>query len=150
MNARYALAALLLGMLGFGAIEWAGSAAGVRTALTPWAYLDAAAFALVTLLLAALFAPLFGRARGVGGLAGALLFVLLHAPLTGVVGGAFDLTASGGWAFSSEVRGAFIATPVNLVLTMAVDLWYVALPLGVASALLLWRLARPRRPARRW
>ena len=148
MSAPYALTALLLGLLGFGAIEVAGGAAGVRTALTPWAPLDATAFALVTLLLAALFAPLFGRARGFGGLRAVLLFVLLHAPLTGVVGGALDLTASGGWAFPSEVRGAFIATPINLVLTMAVDLWYVAVPLGFVSALLLWRLARPRRRLR--
>jgi len=138
----YALAALALGLIGFLAIEVTGDAMGVRTAMGPSIWLDGAAYMLATLLLAALFARPFGRARGWLVLPTLLAFLLLYAPVTAVIAGVLDLTTAGGWGVSSLVRGALIATPVNLIVTFTVDLWFVALPLGVASVVVLWRLAR--------
>ena len=144
MRSSYALAALALGLIGFAAIEVAGGLVGVRTAMGPSIWLDGAAYALATLLLAALFARPFRRARGWLVLPTLLAFLLLYAPVAALIAGVLDLTASGGWGMPSLVRGALIATPVNLIVTFTVDLWFVALPLGVASVLVLWRLARPR------
>ena len=144
MRPTYALAALALGLIGFLAIEVTGDAMGVRTAMGPSIWLDGAAYMLATLLLAALFARPFGRARGWLVLPTLLAFLLLHAPVTAVIAGVLDLTTAGGWGVSSLVRGALIATPVNLIVTFTVDLWFVALPLGVASVVVLWRMARSR------
>ncbi len=144
MRPTYALAALALGLIGFLAIEVTGDAMGVRTAMGPSIWLDGAAYMLATLLLAALFARPFGRARGWLVLPTLLAFLLLYAPVTAVIAGVLDLTTAGGWGVSSLVRGALIATPVNLIVTFTVDLWFVALPLGVASVVVLWRMARSR------
>ncbi len=147
MRAAYPLLALVLGALGFAAIEVAGAAAGVRTALGPSLWLDALTYAIATLLLALAFAPAFRRARGLSVLGLVLGFLLLYAPLTAVLAGVLDLTVNGGWAHASEVRGAFIAKPVNLIVTFTLDLWYVALPAGVVSVLLLRGAARGARTA---
>ncbi len=144
MTPTYALVALGLGLLGFVAIEIAGAVFGVRTAMGPSIWLDGAAFALATLLLAALFAPLLRRARGWRVAPLLLGFLLVYAPLTALIAGAIDLSLTGGWASASLVRAALIATPVNLVVTFTLELPFVALPLGVASVLVLWRLARRR------
>lgn len=148
MTLRYALAAVALGLVGFGAIEVAGAMAGVRTALGPSLVLDAAAYALATLLVALLVRGAYARARGLRVVLPLLLALLLFAPLTALLAGAADLTLLGGWGVESLVRGAFIATPVNLVLTLTLELGFVALPLGVLSQWLLWRIARVE--ARRW
>lgn len=145
MNARYALTALALGLVGFAAIEVAGSLLGVRTALGPSLALDAAAYALATLLLATLLRAPLARAGGLRALGPTLVFVLLFAPLTALLAGAADLTLLGGWGVESLMRGAFIATPVNLVITFTLELWFVALPLAVLSQWLLWRSARAAR-----
>ena len=142
MRSWYALAALALGLIGFVAIEVAGGLVGVRTAMGPSIWLDGAAYMLATLLLAVLFAGPFRRARGWLVLPTLLAFLLLYAPVTALIAGVLDLTTSAGWGFPSLVRGALIATPVNLIVTFTVDLWFVALPLGVASVLVLRRLAR--------
>ena len=145
MSAAYGLAALGLGLLGFAAIEAAGRVFGVRTAMGPSLWLDAAAFALTTLLLAAIFAPLLRRARGWRTALVVIGFMLLYAPLTGLLAGALDLTVSGTWAQPSLLRGALIATPINLIVTFTLDLAFVALPLGVASVLALRHLVRGQR-----
>jgi len=145
MRLPYPLAALLIGLVGFAGIEAGGVAAGVRTALGPSLWLDAAAYAFATLVLALLFRGALARARGARVLGPMLAFVLLFAPLTALLAGAADLTVSGGWGVDSLLRGAFIATPVNLVLTFTLELWFVALPLAVAALLLLRVAARAHR-----
>jgi len=149
MTGAYALAAVLLGLIGFAAIEIAGQSVGVRTALGPSLALDAAVYALATLALAAVFASTFRRSRGWRAVLAGLAFMLLFAPLTAALAGAIDLTLGGWWGQSSMVRGAFIATPLNLIVTFTLDLAYVALPLGIVSVVLLQRIARsgsrPRR-----
>lgn len=142
MSRTYALAAVLLGLIGFAAIEVAGQSVGVRTALGPSLALDAAAYALATLLLAVLFATPFRRSRGWRALLAGLAFILLFAPLTAVLAGAIDLTLGGWWGEASMVRGAFIAMPLNLIVTFTLDLAYVALPLGIVSVIVLQRIAR--------
>lgn len=150
MRPTYLALAIFLGLVGLAAIELAGTLTGTLTAMTPSVALDAAAYALGTLLLAMLFAPAFRRARGIAAAGVVLLFLLAYAPVVAVIGAALDLTASGAWGHPSIVRGAFITTPVNLIATFVLELPYVALPFGVVSALLLWRQARtgtaPGRP----
>ena len=149
MSGRYALGAVLLGLLGAAAIEVAGRSLGVRTALTPSFALDAAAYALATLLLAALFAGAFRHARGWRSGLAALAFLLLFAPLAAALAGAIDLSVGGWWGESGMVRGAFIAGPLNLIVTFVLDLPFVALPLGIVSVVVLQRLARAGAVARR-
>lgn len=142
MTRAYALAAVLLGLIGFAAIEVAGRSIGVRTALGPSLALDAAAYAMATLILAALFAAAFRRSRASRALLTGLVFILLFAPLTAALAGAIDLTLGGWWGQASMVRGAFIATPLNLIATFTLELGYVALPLGIVSVVVLQRIAR--------
>ena len=142
MSLRYALTALALGLIGFAAVETAGALTGVRPGLGSSLALDGAAYALSTLLLALALRGAYARARGFAALLPMLAFVLLFAPLTAVLAGAADLTLMGGWGVESLVRGAFIATPVNLVMTLTIELGFVALPLGALSQYLLWRAAR--------
>lgn len=142
MSRAYALAAVLLGLAGFAAIEIAGRSVGVRTALGPSLALDAVAYALSTLVLAALFAAPLRRARGWSAALTGLAFIVLFAPLTAALAGAIDLTLGGWWGEPGMVRGAFIATPLNLIVTFTLDLAYVALPLGIVSVFVLWRIAR--------
>lgn len=142
MSRAYLVAAVLLGLIGFAAIEVAGRSVGVRTALGPSLALDAVAYALATLALAALFAAPFRRARALRAVLAGLAFMLLLGPLIAVLAGALDLTLGGWWGEASMVRGAFIATPLNLIATFTVELGYVALPLGIVSVIVLQRIAR--------
>jgi hypothetical protein len=148
MNARYPLLALALGVLGFGAIEAAGALAGYRPGLGPSLALDASAYALSALVVALLMRGAYARARGARAVLPIVLSMLLFAPLTALLAGVADLTLMGGWGVESLVRGAFIATPVNLILTLTLELGFVALPLGALSQWMLWRTARME--AKRW
>lgn len=144
MSRPYPLVALALGLVGFAAIEVAGGLVGVRTALGPSLLLDAAAYGVGTLLVALAVRRPLARARGARA-ALPLLAHLLALPFAiALLAGAADLTAIGGWGSESLLRGAFIAGPLNLILTFTLELWYVALPLAIAS---LWALRRAARPA---
>jgi hypothetical protein len=149
MNRRLAVLALAIGLVGFAAIETAGRLTGTLTAMTDSLALDAIAYALGTVILTLVLAPLLRRARGVAVAGVVLLFLLLYAPLVAVIAGAFELTASGTWGVPGLVRSAFIAGPVNLVYTFVLDLPFVAVPLGVLSVLVLWRAARSAVASRR-
>jgi hypothetical protein len=138
----YVVAAVLLGLVGFAAVEVSGQRLGLVTALTPSAALDAVAFAAATLVLARAFVPAFRRWRGLGAIVAVVLFLLLFAPLAAVIAAALALTFDGAWGAHDLVRGAFINTPINLVVTLVLDLWFVAVPLGLVSATLLRFLAR--------
>jgi hypothetical protein len=145
----YPVLALTLGLLGAIAIELSSTLLGLVTALTSWAVVDALIYSAMTLLLALAFAPLFRRTRGFGLLGVGLLFLLVYAPLTGVVAGLAELTLAGGWGSASLVRGALVIAPVNLIYALAVELWFVAVPLGVATVLLLWWHSRSQVGLRR-
>jgi hypothetical protein len=138
----YGFAAAGLALAGFAAIEAAGARAGVWTALTPSALLDAIVYVLTGLLVALLFAPLFRRAPGWRAPFAILGYVLLFAPLAGALAGAIELSLTGTWGVPTMVTSAFLYTPLNLIYTYVLDLPIVALPMGVASAALLWWLAR--------
>jgi len=147
MRPGYAFSAILLGLVGFAAVEAAGRAGGVLTAVTPYLPLDAAVYAVSTLLLALAFGRAFRRARAWSLPFLALAFILLFVPLAGVLAAAAELTADGLWGVPAMVRSAFVNTPLNLLFTLAIDVGFVALPLGVVSVTLLAWLAR--RAARR-
>jgi hypothetical protein len=150
MRISYAALAVALGLLGFAAIEVTGAALGLITAITRSAWLDGFAYTLGTLLLALAFAPLFRRARGAGAAGAITLFLLLYAPLVAVIAGVLELTVTRAWGFPGLVRSAFVAGPVNLILTFVLELWFVAVPLGIASASLLrWQARRTRAAATR-
>jgi hypothetical protein len=140
MRGVYALLALLLGLIGFAAVEAASRSQGLFTALTPYLWLDGAVYALATLLLAWAFSPAFRRGRRWTLPFSVLAFVVAFAPLAAVLGAAAGLTLDGSWGSRGLVRGAFINTPVNLVYDLVLNLGAVTLPLGVATAALLaWR-----------
>jgi hypothetical protein len=138
----YAALALALGLIGALVIEVASARLGRFTALTSWAWIDAIIYMVMTLGFALLFAPLFRRSGRLALPLVTLLFLLLYAPLTGVIAGLVELTLVGGWGRASLVRGALINTPVNLVYTLVLELWFIALPLGVITVLLLWWCSR--------
>jgi hypothetical protein len=143
MRGGYALLALLLGLIGFAAVEAFSRFQGLLTALTPYLWLDAAVYALTTLLLAWAFAPAFRRGRAWTLPLAVLAFVLAFAPLAAVLAAAAGLTLDGSWGSPALVRGAFIRTPINLVYDLVLGLGAVALPLGVlTAALLAWRARR--------
>jgi hypothetical protein len=142
MSFSYVTLALVLGMLGAIAIEVSGALLGLFTGLTAWTVVDALVYMATTLLLALVFAPRFRRARGFGLVGVVLLFLLLYAPLAGAVAGLVNLTLLGGWGDAFRVRGELINTPVNLIYTLMLELWWIALPLGVGTALLLWWRSR--------
>lgn len=146
MSAGLALLAAALGAVGFGAVEVAGRAVGVLTALTPHMWLDALVYAAATLLAAWLFAGAFRGARR-WALTGLVLgFVLSFAPLAGLLGAAARLTVDGEWGAPALVRSAFVNTPLNLVFALTLDVGFVALPLGLlAAGLIAWRARRARR-----
>lgn len=144
----YAALALVLGLMGAIIIEVTSARLGLFTALTSWAWVDAAIYTVMTLVCALLFAPLFRRSGWLTLPLVTLLFLLLYAPVTGVVAGLVELTLGGGWGRPSLVRGALINTPVNLVYALVLELGFVALPLGVLTVLLLWWRSRRGRAAR--
>jgi hypothetical protein len=136
----YPALAVALGLVGFAAVEGAGRARGLITALTPYLWLDATASALATLLLALAFAPAFRRARRWSLPFAVVAFVVAFAPLAAVLGAAAAVTLDGLWGSAASVRGAFITTPVNLIYDLVLNLGAVALPLGIgAASLLAWR-----------
>jgi hypothetical protein len=141
----YAALALTLGLLGTIAIEISSALLGLFTALTSWTVVDALIYMGVTLLLALLFAPLFRRSSGLGLLVVAPLFLLIYAPLTGIIAGLINLTLQGGWWDSFQVRGELINTPVNLIYTLVLELWFIAVPLGIGTVVLLWWRSRQAR-----
>lgn len=142
MRFPYAALALTLGLLGAIAIEISSALLGLFTALTSWTVVDALIYMVVTLLLALVFAPLFRRTNSLGLIAVTLLFLLVYAPLTGIIAGLTELTLTGGWGSASLVRGALINTPINLVYTLVLELWFIALPLGIVTVALLWWRSR--------
>lgn len=138
MKFIHGLIAVIVGLAIFGVIELTGTNMGVRTAITPSIWLDALVFGLSALLVRWLLSPLFRRARGGGIIGGAILFVILFAVVTGLLGGIADLTAGGGWGSPSQLRGAFTITPVNVLLTFVLELWFVALPAAFVGAVVLF------------
>ena len=138
MKARDALFAALAGLAIFGIIEVTASTLGVRTAITASVWLDAFVYALSAVIVRWLLTPVFRRARAGGLLGGSLLFVVLFALVVGLVGGISDLTAGGGWGTQSMLRGAFTVTPINVLLTFFVELWFAALPAAFAAGLFLF------------
>lgn len=138
MTAGRALLTFIVGVLIFAAVEIASQQLGVRSAITAWWWLDAISYSLGALLVRFILAPLFRRGRGfIRSLVALLLFVILFPLATGLLGGLLDLTVSGGWDSAGLVRGAFTVTPVNVLLTFALELWFVALPATVIAALVL-------------
>lgn len=139
---RYAIWALALGLMGALLIEVVSNAYGVLSALTSWAWVDALIYALMTLAFALAFARRFRRSSWRALLWLVPLFLLLYAPLTGVVAGLVELTLQGGWQSAALVRGALLATPVNLIYTLALELPWVMIPYGVIVVVALWQRCR--------
>jgi hypothetical protein len=132
-----------LGAAGFAAVEVAGRARGVRTALSSSLIVDLLAYVLAAALLAALYRAAWqaGRARRIGAaLAHVALFPFLAAALAGVA----ELTLRGGWAYPGEIRTAFVAGPVNLLATFTVELGWLALPAAALATGVLIAAARRR------
>jgi hypothetical protein len=144
----YAALALALGLIGAITIEISSSLLGRFTALTSWIIVDALIYTAITLVMALLFAPLFRRTNGFGLIGVVPLFLTSYALLTGVTGGLVNLTLLGGWGDASYVRGAFIVTPINLIYTLVLELWFIALPSGIGTVVLLWWRSRAIRRVR--
>lgn len=146
MRAAYLGLAFALGLIGFAAVEIAGRTRGALTAVTPYLWLDAAVYALAAVILAVAFFGPFRRSRPIGTFLLVLAYVLLFAPLAGVLGAAAELTVDGLWGVPSLVGSTFLHAPINLIYALTLDVGVVALPLGaVAAGLLAWRARRPRR-----
>ena len=146
MRLTYPVVAILVGLVGFAGVEAAGMATGTITAITRSVWLDAVSYALGTLLLGLAFAPLFRRASGVAVVGVVVAFLLPYAPLVAALAGALELTVTGAWGYQGLVRSAFIASPINLIMTFVLEVWFVAVPLGVLGVLVLWRQARAAAP----
>lgn len=142
MRLPFGVLAFVLGVVGFAAIEIGGTTTGAITGMTRSVLLDAVAYGVGTLLVAALLAPLL-RGAGVLAFVGvALLFLVLYVPAVALVAGIAELTLTGTWGVEGLVRSAFITTPINLMLTFVLELPFIAVPLGVAVVVVLWRVAR--------
>jgi len=142
MKLPFGVLAFVLGVIGFAAIEIGGTTTGAITGMTHSLLLDAAAFGLGTLLVAMLLAPLLRRAGILAFVGVTLLFLVLYVPAVALLAGIAELTLSGTWGVDGLVRSAFITTPINLMLTFVLELPFIAVPLGVAVVLVLWRVAR--------
>jgi hypothetical protein len=142
MTPRALLAAFLVGLVGFVAVEFAAQTLGVITALTPSLIADALIYALTTVLLYRWLAPSLRRTRGLGLLLYPLLLLLLFAPVAGLLGGAVSLTLAGQWGDGALVASALGLGPLNLMVALTVEVGVVALPLGLGSVALLTVLAR--------
>ncbi len=146
MRSAYLGLALALGLIGFAAVEITGRMRGTLTAVTPYLWLDAAVFGLTAVLLAAVFFRPFRRSRPMATFFLVLGYVLLFAPLAGVLGAAAELTVDGLWGVPNLVGSTFLHAPTNLIYALTLDVGVVALPLGaVAAGLLAWRARRPDR-----
>ncbi|MFU8887861.1 MAG: hypothetical protein ACNA8N_04590 [Trueperaceae bacterium] len=146
MRPAYLGLALALGLIGFAAVEITGRARGALTAVTPYLWLDAAVFGLAAVLLAALFFGPFRRSRAVWTFVPVLGYLLLFAPLAGVLGAVAELTVDGLWGVPSLVGSTFLHAPINLIYALTLDVGVVAVPLGiVAAGLLAWQARRSGR-----
>ncbi len=141
MKAIHALLAAVIGVAVFAAIEIAGRQLNVLTGLTPEIWLDALSYALAAVLVTWILVPLLRRPRA-NTVVGTLLFFILYVIFTGLVGGAAGLVADGGWGNAGQLRGAFLLVPVNLLLTVFLELWYVAVPAFVIGSFLIVRSVR--------
>jgi hypothetical protein len=146
MRAAYLGLAFALGLIGFAAVEVTGRIRGALTAVTPYLWLDAAVYALAAGLLAAAFFEPFRRSRPAGTFLLVLGYLLLFAPLAGVLGAAAELTVDGLWGVPNLIGSTLLHAPINLIYALTLDVGVVALPLGaVAAGLLAWQARRPRR-----
>lgn len=132
MKALDALIAAAVGVAVFAAVDVGGQQFGVRTAITPEIWLDGLVYALGALLVRWMLAPLFRGARGFTTILTAILFVPVFAVVTALVGGIADLTLGGG-----TTQSAFTVTPVNVLLTFFMELWFVAVPAAFIGGLVL-------------
>lgn len=142
-GSTFAAMAAVVGAIGFGAVEWAGRAQGVRTALSSSLWIDLGAYVVATVVLALLYRAAWRAGRGrriAAALAHVALFPFVAAGLAGLV----DLSLRGGWAFPGEVRTALIAGPVNLLATFTVELGWLALPAAALATVALVAAARRR------
>ena len=125
---RYSLTAFGLGAAAFAVLELTRSLQfGLFFDMT--LLIDALAFALATLLLAAVLKPLLRWGSGLKVLAVAPVFFILFAPVAGALAGVLELTLLGGWGAPDRIRSAFIAGPVNIAVDTMFGLWFVAVPL---------------------
>ena len=146
MRTSYLGLALVLGAVGFGAVEIAGRVTGALTAITAYLWLDLAVFAFTAVVLAMLFQRAFRRTRALLLFVPVLGFVLLFAPLAALLAAAAELTLDGLWGVPSLVESAFVHTPINLIYALTLDVGVVAVPLGIVSAgLLAWQARRSNR-----
>lgn len=142
MKARLMFVAALLGVVGLLLVEWAGQQAGVLTAITPYLWLDAVVYAVTAALLSAGYGHRFASARRLGRWGWGALYLLCFAPLAALLGAVAELTLDGHWGMGGLVQAAFIHKPINLMFGFTVDVGWVALPLGIASVVVLQVLAR--------
>lgn len=146
MKAAQAVLAFIVGVLIFAAVEVASQQLGVRSAITASLWLDAVAYGLGSLLVRLILSPLFRRGRSMAaGVLAVLLFLILFPLATGLLGGLLDLSVSAGWDSPGLVRGAFTVTPINVLLTFALELWFVAVPAAVIGAIILLATTPARR-----
>jgi hypothetical protein len=68
--------------------------------------------------------------------------LLLFAPLAGLFGALVGLSLEGNWGEAALVTSALWLVPLNLVVTLTVEVGGLALPLGIASVALIGYLAR--------
>ncbi len=138
MKPIQALVAAVIGVAVFAVIEIASRQLNVFSAMTPEVWMDALAYALAAVIATWVLAPLIRRPKA-NLVVSSLVFFILYVIFTGVVGGAVGLVGEGGWNNASQLRGAFVLVPVNLLLTVFLELWFVAVPAFlVGSFLIVW------------
>lgn len=138
MKPIQALVAAVIGVAVFAVIEIASRQLNVFSAMTPEVWMDALAYALAAVIATWVLAPLIRRPKA-NLVVSSLVFFILYVIFTGVVGGAVGLVGEGAWNNVSQLRGAFVLVPVNLLLTVFLELWFVAVPAFlVGSFLIVW------------
>jgi len=142
VKTNYPLAAALVGLIGFAAVEFAAQTLGVIAALTTSLWADAFIYALTSVTLALIFRPALRRARRWTLLLLPVGHLLLFAPLAGLLGAVVGLSLEGSWGVAALVTSALWLVPLNLVVTLTAEVGGVALPLGIASVALIGYLAR--------
>jgi len=138
----FGLLAALLGAAGFAAVEIAGRASGVRTALSSSLTVDLLAFTLAAVVLALACRGAWARGGWLRVAGTSLAYLVLFPLLTAILAGVADLTVRGGWAYPGEIRTAFVAGPANLLATFTVELGWIALPATVLTVAALVTAAR--------
>jgi len=142
VKASYPLAAALVGLIGFTAVEFTAQTLGVIAALTTSLWADGLIYALTSVTLALAFRPALRRARRWKLLLLPVGHLLLFAPLAGLFGALVGLSLEGSWGEAALVTSALWLVPLNLVVTLTVEVGGLALPLGIASVALIGYLAR--------